>query len=131
MYISTVSTVSLRRTLQKKLPLMNTHCPKCQTPIKVTDLMQAGLPNMIKCSKCKTRIQFNISNALLYSVAILAIVVAILASLGITFFIQQHVFVDVQRLLVWMPTAFIFTIIAEYLMAKWLLITKGVSQHSS
>jgi len=93
--------------------------------------MQAGLPNMIKCSKCKTRIQFNISNALLYSVAILAIVVAILASLGITFFIQQHVFVDVQRLLVWMPTAFIFTIIAEYLMAKWLLITKGVSQHSS
>jgi uncharacterized protein (DUF983 family) len=110
---------------------MNNDCPKCQTPVKVSDVMQAGLPNMIKCSKCKEGIHFNVGDFMLYGVAIFAVVVALLASLVLTNLLQQHLLVDIKRLLIWLPIAFVFTLIAEYFMAKWLLSSKGVANHSS
>lgn len=93
--------------------------------------MQAGLPNMIKCSKCKVRIYFKVDKRTLYVSAILAVAIALLASLALTALIQQSVFVDTKRLLVWLPIAFVFTLIAEYVLANWLLSSKGVDPHSS
>lgn len=93
--------------------------------------MQAGLPNMIKCSKCKDRIHFNVDNLVLYSTAIISVAIALFASLALTYFIQQHLFMDAKRLFVWLPIAFVFTIIAEYMLAKWLLSSKGIAQHTS
>jgi uncharacterized protein (DUF983 family) len=110
---------------------MNNDCPNCQNPIRISDVMQAGLPNMIKCSKCKERIHFNIDNIVLYSTAIISVAIALFASLALTSFIQQHLFIDTKRLFVWLPIAFVFTLIAEYLLAKWLLSSKGLAQRSS
>ena len=110
---------------------MNNNCPNCQTPVRITDVMQAGLPNMIKCSKCKERINFEVDNIVLYSTAIICVAIALFASLALTYFIQQHLFVDTKRLFVWLPIAFIFTVIAEYFLAKWLLSSKGIVQRSS
>jgi hypothetical protein len=116
---------------ERKQALMNNNCPKCQTPVRISDVMQAGLPNMIKCSKCKVPIHFNIDKLMLYGSAILAVAIALLASLALTALIQQALFVDTKRLLVWLPIAFVFTLIAEYVLANWLLSSKGVDQHSS
>lgn len=106
---------------------MNNNCHNCQNPVRISDVMQAGLPNMIKCSKCKERIHFNVDNVVLYSTAIISVAIALLASLALTSFIQQHLFIDVKRLLVWLPIAFVFTLVAEYLLAKWLLSSKGLA----
>lgn len=107
---------------------MNNECPKCQTKVRISDVMQAGLPNMIKCSKCKTRIHFNVDNTQLYAVAFFAVIVALLASLALTSFAQQHLLADTKRLIVWLPIAFVFTLIAEYFLANWLIQSKGVDQ---
>lgn len=111
--------------------MMNNNCLNCQNPVRISDVMQAGLPNMIKCSKCKERIHFNVDNVVLYGTAIISVAIALFASLALTYFIQQHLFIDTKRLFVWLPIAFVFTLIAEYLLAKWLLSSKGLAQRSS
>lgn len=64
-----------------------THCPNCQKDIGVWSIYKAGLPNMLKCPHCKSKLKYQPSG---WKMVIVSLIIAIPIFAIIIYLVREH-----------------------------------------
>ena len=65
-----------------------THCPNCQKDIGVWSIYKAGLPNMLKCPHCKSKLKYQPSG---WKMVIISSIIVIPIFLIVIYLVREHV----------------------------------------
>ena len=97
------------------------HCPACGVDIGVWSIFSAGLPNLIRCPKCKARLAYQDTSAFIIA-SLVAMGAGVFVALGVAYLFegrQQFLIAFIAILLgLWVPVELA---IAFYLRSKKLL----------
>jgi DNA-directed RNA polymerase subunit RPC12/RpoP len=105
--------------------LMN-QCINCGKKVSFGDIVKAGLPHLISCGQCNSKLKFNINKYVEYPIIILLLLVTMwFAYLTGTYFIDSDI-LPFRRSSIMFGSFISCALILELVFAGWLLKFKKV-----